>query len=117
MIKQYANNVFTHEGQSTVVDFGQEINTQPIKGIIEKVNNLKVYTGYHGTTKGDWDHDFNEQENFNTKQLANIFPNATLIWYTKPGMTDEEIRKAYNTGSAFFTWCDSDKKIRKVMEI
>ncbi|WP_028888891.1 hypothetical protein [Tenacibaculum ovolyticum] len=118
MIIQYANNVFTHDGQSTVVEFGKEINTQPIKGEIEKVDHLKVYTGYHGTApQGNWCRDFDSQEKLVTEQIAKLFPKAKLEWYIKPGMTDQEIRDAYNAGAAFFTWCDSNNKIKSVMGI
>lgn len=113
MIHEYANNVFTHEGQSTVVEFGQEIMDSKAK--IAAVQGLVVYAGYHGDTKGNWDHDFDEPEIETTMQIAAEFPNADVRLVKKPGLSEQQIRDAVARGNVFFTWCDSDAKVKAVM--
>lgn len=113
MIKAYANNIFTHDGQSTVQEFGTEIMDD--HAIISAVPELIVIAGYHGNTQGEWDHDFNVDEMAHTKKVSDGFRNATIEWVKGTGMTDEAIKSAFGRGNVFFTWCDSDIKIRRVM--
>ena len=104
--------VFTHDGQSTVEDFGQEILAK--KDDISAVSDLTVYVGYHGDDKGEFHHDFDKDDDEQTEVIAKIFGNATLEWVRDPGMTDDEIKAAVKSGNVFFTWCDSDSKIKSV---
>lgn len=115
MIKAYVNNIFTHDGQSTVKEFGAEIMKD--QAIIASVPQLMVIAGYHGDMQGNWDHDFDADEMADTQKIAEKFGNAKIEWVKGPGMTDEEIKLAFGRGNVFFTWCDSDKKIRSVMDI
>ena len=114
MIYIYDNNVITHEGQTTVDDFGLEIMAK--QDDISAVKDLVVYAGYHGDQAGDWDHDFTSEELVATNNIASAFPNAQLCLVSKPGLSDLEIKKAVAKGNVFFTWCDSDAKIKAVME-
>lgn len=113
MIKEYENNVLTHIGQTSVDGFGEEI--MDMKATIAAVQNLIVYAGYHGDVYGNWDHDFTESELATTKNIATAFPNAQLILTSNPGLSDEAIKAAVLRGNVFFTWCDSDAKIKTVM--
>lgn len=115
MIKKYNKNVFTHDGQSTVNEFGQEIIKS--KDELIAVKNLIVYAGYHGDTDGEWDHDFDASEVAATKKIGELFPNATIKWIKDSGLSNNEIKNAFNNGNVFFTWCDSDTKVKKVMGI
>jgi hypothetical protein len=115
MIKAYANNIFTHDGQSTVQEFGKEIMDS--YKMIAAVPDLIVIAGYHGNTQGDWDHDFNAEDITETQEIAKKFGNAKVEWIEGHGMTEVDIKLAFERGNVFFTWCDSDKKIRSVMGI
>jgi len=115
MIREYAKNVFTHEGQSTVEDFGKEIMKMASK--IGAVTGLTVYVGYHGDQFGNWHHDFDKSEDAEAQKIGDNFPNAKLVWCRKPGLDDIAIKDAFNKGNVFFTWCDSDAKIKSVMGI
>jgi len=115
MIKAYANNIFTHDGQSDVKGFAAEILENQAK--IAAVPELIVIAGYHGDTQGDWDHDFDAADIADTKIIAERFRNAKIEWVKGFGMTDEAIKIAFGRGNVFFTWCDSDTKIRSVMGI
>jgi hypothetical protein len=111
MINFLKNNVITHEGQSTVKEFGEEIIAK--KQAIAKIPNLKVYTGYHGDDQGDWSRDFDQVEKGVVESIKEKhFPNATLVWCKEEkGFSDEQIRVALAEGSVFFTWCDSHAKV------
>lgn len=113
MIKTYENNVLTHIGQTSVDGFGQEI--MDMKAAIAAIPDLIVYAGYHGDDIGNWDHDFDDEELATTKNIATAFPNSQLILVSNPGLSDDEIRAAVARGNVFFTWCDSDAKIKAVM--
>lgn len=115
MIKAYANNIFTHDGQSTVQEFGTEIMKN--HKMIASVPKLIVIAGYHGNTQGDWDHDFDSEELAETQKFAKEFDNAKIEWVKGKGMSDAEIKLAFDRGNVFFTWCDSDRKIKSVMGI
>ncbi|MEW6982677.1 hypothetical protein AAD001_08500 [Colwelliaceae bacterium 6471] len=114
MIHEYDNNVFTHEGQCTVDEFRKEIFAS--KEMIAAVQGLVVYAGYHGDTKGNWDHDFDETEIEKTMQSAAEFPNADVRLIKEPGLSEQQIRDAVARGNVFFTWCDSDAKVKAVMD-
>lgn len=113
MIHRYDNNIFTHEGQTSVEGFGQEIMAMKVD--IASVKDLVVYAGYHGDDDGNWHHDFNSEELATTNDIAVAFPNAQLSLVFKPGLSNDEIRAAVKKGNVFFTWCDSDAKIKAVM--
>lgn len=115
MIIKYANNVFTHEGQSTVKDFGDEIMKAKDKLLAAKPE-LKVYAGYHGDLNGEFHHEFTDDEWKLTEQIAKAFSNVKLIRVKHPGMTEDDIKSAVKAGNVFFTWCDSDKKVYELME-
>ena len=112
-IYRYQGDVFTHVGQTTVVGFGAEI--MGAQTALKKPISLAVYVGYHGDAHGTWDHDFDAQEDADTKNIGLLFPNANLIWVRKPGMTDDAIRNAVKAGNVFFTWCDADAKVTTVL--
>ncbi|MGL1957295.1 MAG: hypothetical protein OCD00_08265 [Colwellia sp.] len=113
MIHKYENNVFTHGGQTSVAGFGEEI--MAMQADIAAVEGLVVYAGYHGDLVGDWDHDFTSAELVTTDGIATAFPNIQLVLVQNPGLSDDEIRVAVEKGNVFFTWCDSDAKIKAVM--
>ena len=46
--------------------------------------------------------------------MATVFPNAKLEWLSKD-LSDEEIRQSVKAGNVFFTWCDSDARVNRVM--
>jgi len=115
MIIEYPNHVFTHAGQTDVTGFGKEILADKAK--IEAVKGLIVYVGYHGDVNGNWDHDFDADDDEQTITMGKLFPNAKLIWVKGHGVSDDDIKAAFKKGSVFFTWCDSDAKIKTVMEI
>ncbi|OEE67327.1 hypothetical protein A1OO_16370 [Enterovibrio norvegicus FF-33] len=112
----YRNNIITHEGQSTVDDFITEIQAKFDE--INEVENLTVYSGYHGDENGDWFIDFDDQEVADTKKLATNFKKASVFFISKKASTllsDEDIKSACKKGNVFFTWCDSDTKIKSIM--
>lgn len=113
MIYKYKNNVFTHGGQTSVDGFGIEIMQN--KNDIAAVNDLVVYAGYHGDSNGEWVQDFNKEEIAKTQEIANQFSNVELILKFGSGLSEEEIKAAVNNGNVFFTWCDSDRKVKNVM--
>lgn len=113
MIYRYENNVFTHEGQTSVDGFGEEIIAK--KAEIASVEDLVVYAGYHGDEAGNWHHDFTSEELVTTNGIAKAFPNIQLVLVQNPGLSDDEIKAAVEKGNVFFTWCDSDAKIKAVM--
>lgn len=112
-IHKYTGEIFTHGGQTTVDGFGIEIATN--FGELLKVSKLVVYAGYHGNTSGDWCRDFTHSEVMKTMRIKRHFAHAILRLVKKPGMTDLEIRNAVERGRVFFTWCDSDNKVKAVM--
>ena len=112
-IHKYTGDIFTHGGQTSVSGFGNEIAAK--FSDLRKVNKLVVYAGYHGNTSGYWCRDFNHLEVMKTMGIKRQFPHAILRLVKKPGMTDLEIRNAVQRGRVFFTWCDSDNKVKAVM--
>ena len=112
-IHRYKGDVFTHGGQTTVLGFGAEI--MAAQTALKTPVSLTVYVGYHGKADGSWDRDFSAQEDADTNKIGFLFPNAKLVSVRKPGMSDDDIRQAVKAGNVFFTWCDSDAKVTKVM--
>jgi hypothetical protein len=113
MIAQYANNVFTHGGQTDVTGFGAEVSKAYIA--LDAVTDLTVYIGYHGTFTGHYSHDFSSVDMTQALKIAKAFKKATLVTRTTCGLTDLEIERAVNRGNVFFTWCDSDTRVNDVM--
>ncbi|MDW7662473.1 hypothetical protein [Halomonas sp.] len=112
-IAQYENNIFTNKGQSTVEEFSNKL--MPASRALKAVEKLTVYVGYHGDITGDWCRDFNSSEKRDVIDLANNFPDAEIVWIDGGNMDESDIKKAVRQGSAFFTWCDSDARVKKVM--
>lgn len=116
MIIQYEGNVFTHGGQTTVKDFGDEVKaaSEDLKKVPKPLN---VYFGYHGTKPdGEWFKDFDIDEMNMARGIAQMFANVTPKEVTKRGMTDKEITDAVENGKVFFTWCDSNNRVKKAMK-
>ncbi|RXJ68243.1 hypothetical protein CRV08_08295 [Halarcobacter ebronensis] len=108
-IIRYKNNIFTHDGQSDVDGFIEEI--KGVLSIIRQIENFTVYAGVHGNTNGAFDHNFSEEEWAATNEMANSLRNVTLIELTDNVLSKDEMRRACENGSVFFTWCDSDKTL------
>ena len=114
MIKQYVGNIFTHDGQCSVKDFALEL--PPVASALLSVSpTLTVIYGYHGTFTGNWDHNFTIPERKEAVKIAALFKNASLVLRVQPGMNDSEIQNAVAKGNVFFTWCDSDKRVKTAM--
>ena len=117
MIIQYDNDVFTHDGQSTVSGFGKEVSVPGLPVVLAAVKPLKVYAGYHGKDpSGEYDRAFNSAEMTTAETIASKFTNVNLIKQTALGLTDKEIEQAVQNGKVFFTWCDSNNKVNNVMK-
>jgi hypothetical protein len=115
MIAQYANNVFTHGGQSDVEGFGREVLQPGPRKALDAVTNLTVYIGYHGTRTGHYSHDFSSPDMTQAQKIGLVFTKATLVTRNTCGLTDLEITRAADRGNVFFTWCDSDTRVKDVM--
>jgi hypothetical protein len=111
-IIQYANRVFTNDGQSTVAGFAAKLAAAAVA--ITAAGAIRVYVGYHGDLSGGFFQRFNAGEMAAVHGMAGLFPMATL-YELAVEMTDLEIREAVNGGDVFFTWCDSDTRVRRVM--
>ena len=114
MIKQYVGNIFTHDGQCTVKGFALELPL--VKSALRSVSpTLTVIYGYHGTGTGNWDRNFTYAERTDAANIAKLFKNASLDLRVQPGMNDSEIQNAVAKGNVFFTWCDSDTRVKTAM--
>jgi hypothetical protein len=111
-IIQYANKVFTNAGQSTVADF--EAKLVPAAGAIRAAGALEVYVGYHGDTSGNFDRLFSAAEMTGVRTMRLSFSDAQLIELNAE-MSGAAIDAAVRAGRVFFTWCDSDTRVRAVM--
>ena len=111
-IRQYKSNVFTNEGQGTVKEFAEKL--AKAADTLRKVPNLKVYVGYHGDMNGLWCINFDKTEREDVLKIAQLFPNAELRWLTED-LSAAEIQAAVKAGNVFFTWCDSDARVKAVM--
>lgn len=114
MVKQYVGNIFTHAGQSTVKGFAKELT--PVASALGSVPKLEVIYGYHGDDPtGDWIRNFTPDERKIAEKIAAKFKNASLVLRVQPGMNSAEIQNAVAKGNVFFTWCDSDNRVKKAM--
>jgi len=115
MIKQYVGNIFTHDGQSTVKGFAKEL--PPVKSALLSVSpTLTVIYGYHGDDPtGNWIRNFDDAEKKEAAKIAALFKNASLVLRVQPGMNNSEIQNAVAKGNVFFTWCDSDTRVKTAM--
>ena len=113
-IIHYQGDVFTHEGQTSVHEFGIEILAA--RAALAKPISLTVYVGYHGNKNGAWFKNFDATEDAETASIGNVFPNAKLVQVRGPGMSATAIQDAVKAGKVFFTWCDSDTRVNAVME-
>jgi hypothetical protein len=111
-IIEYANRVFTNEGQGTVQEFGTKLALAEVA--VQKAGNITVYVGYHADTDGRFveEHDGDEAEA--VQGMSARFPLATLHRLDVE-MPDEDIRQAVDAGGVFFTWCDSDTRVKTIM--
>ena len=76
-IIHYQGDVFTHEGQTSVHEFGIEILAA--RAALAKPISLTVYVGYHGNKNGAWFKNFDATEDAETASIGDIFPNAKLV--------------------------------------
>jgi hypothetical protein len=111
-IIQYANYVFTNDGQSDVPGF--EAKLIPAAGAIRAAGILDVYVGYHGDGTGRFDRRFAGWEMTAVRFMRLSFSDARLIRLDAE-MSSFDIHNAVNAGRVFFTWCDSDTRVRAVM--
>jgi hypothetical protein len=111
-VLEYKSNVFTNQGQGTVKEFEEKL--KKVADTLRKIPDLKVYVGYHADPNGLWCVNFDTAEQGDVLQMAALFPKAKLTWLSKD-LSDDEIRNAVKAGNVFFTWCDSDKRVKAVM--
>lgn len=104
-------NIFTHAGQSDVNDFIKEI-----RGAINYIKRLKkitVYVGVHGNSEGKFLKNFTDDEMRDTRKMVEDLSNVALRELRDGILTKESMKTACDNGSVFFTWCDSDKTLKK----
>ena len=123
-IKRYKGNVFTNDGQSDVPGFAAKLAApgvaKALKEVLPKDKHLQVYVGYHGAA-GDTTHaqgaflkKFTDDEMKQVRAMATGFPDALLV-ECGVEVSDQEIKDAVARGNVFFTWCDSDARVKRVM--
>jgi hypothetical protein len=110
-IIEYKDHVFTNKGQSTVKEFA--VKLAKAADALKAVDGLTVYVGHHGDTSGNWCADFDSHEKGDVTNMAALFPKAELKWLEKStALTNDKIKEAVAKGKVFFTWCDSDTKVK-----
>ena len=124
-IKRYANNVFTNDGQSDVSGFAAKL-TQDVRAALNSAGSLEqplqVYAGYHGTAAdamqpaGNFLKAFDQQEMEQVAQMATQFINIQLC-EIQENMSDQAIQDAVARGNVFFTWCDSNARVKRLMGV
>lgn len=112
-IKQYANNVFTNDGQTNVLGILPKLVAA--KTALNAVAGLKVYVGYHGNENGRFSHPFNDAEMAQVEKMQELmFPLSKLMPLSQE-MSADAIRAAVTEGNVFFTWCDSNTYVTSLM--
>jgi len=104
-------NIFTHAGQSDVKGFIKEI--EGAISYIKRLKKITVYVGVHGDVQGNFDRNFGEEEMKDTKKMVKDLPNVVLRELKDDILTKERMKTACDNGFVFFTWCDSDKTLKK----
>jgi hypothetical protein len=111
-IIQYDNYVFTNDGQSSVAEF--EAKLIPAASAIRAAGALTVIVGYHGDQSGVFAARFSPMEMQAVRWMRLSFSDATLR-VLDADMSGGDIDNAVRAGRVFFTWCDSDTRVRNVM--
>ncbi len=114
-IVQYQGNIFTHDGQCPGPD---QFPFKPVISALKAVKpKLTVIYGYHGDKSGNWIRNFTINERKRVVEIIKEqkFTNAELELRVQPGLCDMEIRNEVARRNVLFTWCDSDKRVKKVM--
>ena len=110
-IIEYANGVFTNDGQSTVVDFANKLIK--VADDIKKAGAITVYYGFHGDENGYLLKVFSDEELKQSLKISEEFPDVKMVKVLAPDDTNIDYQKHNIEGKALFTWCDSEKYIRK----
>lgn len=112
-IKQYANNVFTNDGQTDVPGILPKLVAA--KTALNAVAGLKVYVGYHGNEIGRFFQLFDDAEMDQVREMqALMFPHSILMPLSQE-ISADAIRVAVDEGNVFFTWCDSNTYVTSLM--
>ncbi|MGP2485618.1 hypothetical protein ACTUTK_00305 [Pantoea ananatis] len=109
-IIEYANGVFTNDGQSTVVDFANKLIK--VADDIKKAGAITVYYGFHGDKNGYLLKVFSDEELKQSLKISEEFPDVKMVKVLAPDDTNIDYQKHNIEGKALFTWCDSEKYIR-----
>lgn len=112
-IIRYAGQVYTNEGQGTVLEFAAKLT--PFATELKSIPGLIVYVGVHGTNTGSFDHNFDDNEINAAKGFLSQYKYCSPIWLRDRIATDNEIIRSLRLGRVLYTWCDSDSKVRGVM--
>ncbi|MFB4362986.1 hypothetical protein RAC65_20280 [Pantoea sp. BS_8] len=109
-IIKYDLDVFTNDGQSTVVDFAGKLIK--VADDIKKAGAITVYYGFHGDENGYLLKAFSDDELKQSLKISEAFPEVKMVKVLAPNDKNIDYEKHNIEGKALFTWCDSEKYIR-----
>lgn len=109
-IIKYEHDVFTNDGQSTVVDFANKLIK--VADDIKKAGAITVYYGFHGDENGYFLKVFSDEELEQSLKISKAFPDVKMVKVLAPDDTKIDYKKHNTEGKALFTWCDSERYIR-----
>ncbi|MGL4032740.1 hypothetical protein ACR3LQ_00395 [Kosakonia cowanii] len=110
-IIQYPLDIFTNDGQSTVDEFAEKL--AKVAYDIKQAGAITVYYGFHGDENGNLYKVFSDKELEQSLNISKEFPDVKMVKVHGPDDKNIDYNKHNTEGKALFTWCDSDKYIRR----